>query len=126
MASRSRVSNAANRLKRTISKPAPKPRSRSARARPPDELVRERLSRGDLPAGTIAMARALIGTVLVRAYDGQLLAGRIVETEAYVPTDPASHTYRGLTPRNRVMFGPAFHVYVYFIYGANWCLNVTS
>lgn len=72
------------------------------------------------------MARALIGTVLVRAYDGELLAGRIVETEAYVPSDPASHSYRGMTRRTQVMFGPAFHAYVYFIYGTNWCLNITS
>ncbi|HZX68134.1 MAG TPA: DNA-3-methyladenine glycosylase, partial [Candidatus Elarobacter sp.] len=79
-----------------------------------------------LPTDTIALARALLGTVLVRVRNGELLAGRIVETEAYVPDDPASHAFRGMTRRNRVMFGPSFHAYVYFIYGTNWCLNVTS
>jgi DNA-3-methyladenine glycosylase len=74
----------------------------------------------------MALARALIGKLLVRRLDGELLAGRIVETEAYVPSDPASHAFRGETRRNRVMFGPPFRVYVYFIYGTNWCLNITS
>ena len=85
-----------------------------------------RLGREDLPHETLALARGLIGKVLVRVRNGVTLAGRIVETEAYVPGDPASHAFRGATARNRAMFGPPLHAYVYFIYGTNWCLNVTS
>ncbi len=76
---------------------------------------------------TVQVAQELLGCYLVRVYQGELLVGRIVETEAYVGLDDkASHASVGKTQRNAVMFGPAGHAYVYVIYGMHHCLNVVT
>jgi len=71
------------------------------------------------------VSRALLGKVLVRKGGKTLLAGRIVETEAYLDGDPAAHSFVGRTARNDVLFGPPGRSYVYFIYGNHYCLNVS-
>lgn len=76
---------------------------------------------------TPTVAKALLGTRLVRVVGKARMSGMVVETEAYRGRrDPASHAFRGRTRRNEVMFGPAGHAYVYFTMGAHYCLNVTT
>jgi len=73
------------------------------------------------------VARDLLGAILVRRIGRSVLAGRIVEVEAYLGrTDPASHAFRGKTRRNEVMFLDGGRLYVYFTYGMHHCANVVT
>ncbi len=76
------------------------------------------------------VAPRLLGKLLVHRSHAGILAGSIVEVEAYLgphndPPDPAAHSHRGPTPRNEVLFGPAGHAYVYAIYGRYFCMNIS-
>jgi DNA-3-methyladenine glycosylase len=84
------------------------------------------LARSALPIDTAALARFLIGKLLVRELPEGVASGRIVETEAYVIGDAAGHAYGGMTPRNRSLFLERGHAYVYLAYGLSFMLNVSS
>lgn len=83
------------------------------------------LTRAELSVDPLEAVPVLLGSTITAATRDGLVAARIVEVEAYRGADdPASHSYRGKTARNAVMWGPAGHLYVYFIYGMYFCANV--
>ncbi|OLL70850.1 DNA-3-methyladenine glycosylase II [Pseudonocardia sp. Ae168_Ps1] len=84
------------------------------------------LDRSELAVDVLPAAERLLGCVLEADTPDGVVAVRLVEVEAYRGRDdPASHSFRGRTPRNAVMFGPPGHLYVYFVYGMHFCANVT-
>jgi len=76
---------------------------------------------------TLKVAQGLLGKILARKYRGKILSGMIVETEAYAgEEDKACHASKGMTERNKIMFGKAGHAYIYMIYGMYYCLNIVT
>ncbi len=103
-----------------------------------EKSIARKLEFAELPPGWRALgreffdappeqvARKLLGKILLRHSGGVLLAGRIVETEAYLGEhDPAAHAASGRTPRNEILYGAPGFAYVYSIYGLHYCLNVS-
>jgi len=84
------------------------------------------LSRSFYFRPTLQVAQELLGKYFIRRTGKNLLIGKIVEVEAYRSNDPASHSFRGKTNRNSVMFCEGGHLYVYFTYGMHFCANIVT
>lgn len=102
------------------------PSPRTARKASRQKMPIRRIQRSELPEDTVELSLFLIGKVVVHELPAGRVSGRIVETEAYPPGDPAGHHFRGPTPRIRSMYLAPGHVYVFFNYGAHFMLNVVS
>jgi len=100
--------------------------ARTALKNSPKKFSICRLRRTELPSDTIKLARFLIGKIVVHDLPAGRLTGRIVETEAYPPGDPAGHHFRGPTPRIRSMYFAPGHAYIFFNYGAHFMFNIVS
>jgi DNA-3-methyladenine glycosylase len=85
------------------------------------------ISRSFYAQDTVKVAQDLLGKTLVRNIGGNVVSGIIVETEAYrYKDDPASHSFRGMTQRNKAMFEQVGRAYVYFTYGMHYCVNAVA
>ena len=92
----------------------------------PVQRLGRRLTRAFFARDVLTVAPDLLGRVVVRDTDDGAVAVRLTEVEAYAgPLDPASHAYRRTT-RSEIMYGPAGHLYVYFVYGMHWCANIVT
>lgn len=90
-------------------------------------MTKEPLERSFFERPPDAVAHDLIGSMILVRTPSDSLRARILETEAYGgEDDPASHAFRGPTPRSAIMFGPAGYLYVYLSYGVHWCMNVVT
>lgn len=90
-------------------------------------MKNKRLKKDFFENDTVWVAKNLLGKILVNRNGKKITRALITETEAYCGfNDKASHASRGMTPRNKLMFGPAGHAYIYLVYGMHYCLNVVT
>ncbi len=91
------------------------------------QALGRRLQRSFFDREVTAVARDLLGRVIMARHGDDQIAVRLTEVEAYAGLeDPASHAFRGRTPRTAIMFGPGGHLYTYFVYGMHWCANIVT